>query len=250
MSKELSPKTIPDLSLEDMVSSLHAVHLTQQTTIAELDATISTLQLQLDSAGDQMKIALADQSLLSKENIWLTKDIKTMECETLKELEMELDSLVFAKNAEISKMEHLKKKQKALEKLKENKTASIESYMKDLSSHSSKYITEKEMQEQENKLHELNQIEQTLEERIRSTDECIDETSAELRTLKSEDKLLQEESEKLRQQLGQQRVQVDKAYDDQVKILNEKMKQLRSIHSANKNQLRELNRIISSQRIT
>ena len=250
MSKDFSPNKVPDLSLEDMVSSLHTVHLTQQTTLAELDATISTLQLQLDSAGDQMKIALADQSLLSKENIWLTKDIKRMECETLKDLEMELDSLVLDKNTEISKMEHLKKKQKALQKLKENKTASIESYMKDLTSHSSKYITEEEMQEQESKLHELKQIEQTLNERIRSTDECINETSAELSALETKDKLFQEESEKLRQQLGKQRVQVDKAYDDQVKILNDKMIQLQSIHSAHKNQLRELNRIISSQRIT
>ncbi|KAL5266487.1 hypothetical protein ACHWQZ_G003772 [Mnemiopsis leidyi] len=246
MTEGVSSNINSDLSLEDMVSTLHTAHLAQQRTLAELDATISTLQIQIDSSGEAMKEALSDQTLLSKENIWLTKDIKLIECEILNSLEMELYSLVLDKNSELLKIENLKKKQKVLRKLKETKTLSIESYMKDLLNHSSKFITEEEMLEQGKSLDNNKKIEKNLIERIRSTDERINETSNVISMLETQDKVLHEESEQLMQEISQRRSQVDKAYDDQVKALNDKMTQLQSIHSAHKNQLRDLNRIISS----
>ena len=45
----------PELSLEEMVSTLHHAHLSQQATLTDLNSTIASLQLQMDTVDIVLK---------------------------------------------------------------------------------------------------------------------------------------------------------------------------------------------------
>ena len=249
MAQQLPPDVKPGVSLEQMVSSLRLVHSNQQATLTDLSSQLSSLQLELNSADNLMKAALTDQSLLSKENIWLSKEIKRMESDILDELSNELDTLVVIKNSEVFKIENLKSKQEKLLSVQHSKEKSIQSYTRNLAAHNLKSLSEDDMQKQKDSLHKSSSLVDSLEEEIKSVEVTITASSTELRSLIEEDKQLFEEAAQLRADVSKKRSHLDKSFDDQNKQLNSKISHLQTAHSAHKHQLRELNRIISSQSV-
>ena len=237
----------PELSLEEMVSTLHQAHLSQQATLTDLNSTIASLQLQMDTVDIVLKEALSDQSLLSKESIWLSQEIKILESDVLSKLINELDSTVVMKNSELFRVVSLRSKLERLQSIYRSKEELINSYMKDLTHLNSKYIDDDDIQRQRDNLDKSRKLVSNLTEEIKSKETIMSMSSSELEFLEKEEKQLQEEAVKLRSDISQKSSFISKTYDDEVNMLNGKINQLQTAHSAHKNQLRELNRIISSQ---
>ena len=237
----------PDLSLDEMIEGLQNAHSVQQMKLSELNATIDALSRQSTTTEVTLKRSLGEQSLLSKESIWVSHEIKRLENDVIKSQSEEIEDFIIKKIDEEKKLSDLKEKLAILTKSRDLSKSRVLEHKNVVETYNSKFVDEVDFIKLENRLSGEMENKNMLMGEIEASQAALLQASCDIAELEDQENSLASQETSLRQQIWEKQQETDKVFNTQINTLNNKIQHLQGSHAAHKNQLRELNQIISSQ---
>lgn len=246
-STAMSIEENSDMSLEEMFSSLHEIHIAQQCSLSDLNTTKEAMKTQMTLADNEMKSALQENALLSKELIYLSHEVKRLKTSVINDQNKKINGLTTQKYKKLQKIEILKNKQEKLDQIKKAKTVSTKDYKMKVNKVNSIFVDDSDFEKVEKQIMESMSHINDFQEKNEAKDASIRVLSDKLTEIEVEEKVLENAGTEIRKKLDASKVACCQAYDDEVRMLNNKIDLLKQSQAAYKSQLRDLNKMIASQ---
>ena len=235
-----------EVSLEEMVSSLHNVHVAQQASLSDLNTAIESMQGPISLAEREINSVLGEQSILSQELMYLSQDVKRLESNVIVEQSKKIKELTVQKLKNIQKIEKLKDKQKNIDNIKTVKSLNISKYEEKIRKLNSIFVDELDISNINDQIIESEVHLRNIEEENDTNDTAIKLLAGQLNDLEIEKRRLKDLESETKTLVKESKVASNKVYNDQIRMLHNKINKLQQIHAAHKSQLRDLNKIIGS----